>query len=104
MVLAITTLYMKLYDCNTLDSRLDLIELASHSNSPEGLQWLADVRSIAAKIQKEVCDFSDGKKLQKDETGLRETEEFLAHQSDLLPCQVYSARELALLLKHAGKL
>jgi hypothetical protein len=93
-----------LYGCDTLNGRLDLIEGASHNSSPEVVQWLEAVRSYAAEIQAEACDFSDTEQLKKDEKDLEETEDFLLHQSDLLPYQVYSVRDLALRLRHVGKL
>ncbi len=101
-VLAHTNMYKIIYGCDVIDDRLDLIRAAAGDRSPEIINWLKLVKQQAANIQAKACDFSDAKQLHKDEEDLAETEDFLVHQSDLLPCQVYSVRDLALIAKHQG--
>ncbi len=101
--LAHTRLYKLIYG-DTLSDKVAFIREAESDNSTLVSEWLERVRGIADEIQVDACDFSDIERLRRDEEELRQTEDFLVHQSDLLPYQVYSTRELALKAKHQGLL
>jgi len=103
-VLARTTLYKKLYGCDILSNKLNFLRKVENNSSDEIKKWLDRVYECAKSIQKKALDFGDLEKLSEDLKKLEETEKFLACQSDVLPCQIYSPRDLALKLRSSGKI
>jgi hypothetical protein len=104
-LLADTTLYKRLYGCDNLDYRTDYLRAAENDTSPEVGAWLAAVQVHATEIEVKAFDFGDLDRLRKDEETLEQHERYLRDKGDdLLPYQLYTVRDLAILIRNRNTL